>query len=262
MEKDIIIDGLKIHYEETGNAKGLPVILLHGWGCNISTVKSIAACLEDGMRIISVDLPGHGQSEEPKKIWGTQDFADLILKLIDILELENPSLIGHSFGGRTSIAAAAKSDENKFWKIILVDSAGIKPKRSLMYYYKVYSYKAMKKFARMVLGDDKAREVIEKRLKKSGSADYMAASPMMRAIMSKCVNEDLKKEMPRIKAPVLLIWGENDMATPISDAKKMEKLIPDSGLAAFPNCGHYVFLDNPAGFKAVVREFFKHELAR
>lgn len=262
MENEIEIDGLKIAYEETGKLSGMPVILLHGWGCNYTTVRSIARSLEDGMRVISMDLPGHGKSEEPKTVWGTQDFADLVLKFIEKLRLENPSLIGHSFGGRTSIAAAAKADTDKFWKIVLVDSAGVKPKRSLKYYYKVYSYKAIKKLSFLLLGKEKAQKEIEKRLKKNGSADYQAASPMMRAIMSKCVNEDLKKIMPKIKAPTLLIWGENDTATPLSDAKKMEKLIPDAGLVAFPNSGHYSFLDNPGGFKAVLREFFKYELAK
>lgn len=262
VEKEIEIDGLRLAYEESGNPKGMPVVLLHGWGCDHTTVRSIASCLDDGMRIISLDLPGHGKSGEPEDVWGTEDFADLVLKLIDRLKLENASLIGHSFGGRTSIAASAKAGEGKIWKIVLVDSAGVKPKRSLQYYYKVYSYKALKKLALSLLGKEKGQKMIERKLRKSGSADYQAATPKMRAIMSKCVNEDLKKEMPKITAPTLLIWGEEDKATPIEDAKKMEKLIPDCGLVSFGGCGHYSFLDNPAGFKAVLREFFKYELNR
>jgi pimeloyl-ACP methyl ester carboxylesterase len=66
--------------------------------------------------------------------------------------------------------------------------------------------------------------------------------------------------MPKIKASALLVWGENDTATPLSDAKTMEKLIPDAGLVSFAGCGHYSFLDNPVGFSAVLKEFFKNEL--
>ncbi len=83
----------------------------------------------------------------------------------------------------------------------------------------------------------------------------------MRAVMSKCVNEDLRHVMPEIKSPTLLVWGENDTATPLSDAKIMEKLISDAGLVSFPDCGHYSFLDNPYGFRAVMKEFFKQELS-
>lgn len=260
MEKEIEIEGLKLLYDETGNPEGHTVIILHGWGCNHTTVRSIANSLCDKMRVISVDLPGHGKSDEPKEIWGSDDFADVVLELIDKLKIEKPSLIGHSFGGRTIIAMASKSSQEDFNKIVLVDSAGITPKRSLKYYYKVYSYKAMKKIALSLLGDEKGKQFLEKALKKRGSADYQSASPKMRAIMSKCINEDLRKQLQNIKQPTLLVWGDNDTATPLSDAKIMEKYIPDAGLVSFPNCGHYSFLDNPIGFKAVIREFFKPEL--
>lgn len=259
MGKEITIDGIKINYEESGVAGAPPVILLHGWGCNVSTVKSIARCLEDGMRVISVDLPGHGLSQEPAEVWGTKDFAELINRLAEKLQIKDFSLIGHSFGGRTSISYAANHPVKK---VVLVDSAGLTPKRSLKYYYKVYSYKTLKKLLLTLLGEKKGRETIEKKLVKKGSADYQASSPKMRAIMSRCINEDLRRQMPLIKAPTLLIWGENDTATPLSDAKIMEERIPDAGLVAFPGCGHYSFLDNPLGFKAVLREFFKDELSK
>ncbi|MCH5225261.1 MAG: alpha/beta hydrolase [Muribaculaceae bacterium] len=254
MEKEIEIEGLRINYAETGVPEGPPVLLLHGWGCNLSTVRSIAACLEDKMRVFSLDLPGHGKSEEPREIWGTKDFANLVGKFVEMLGLKRPSLIGHSFGGRTSIAYCAGNPEIE--KVVLVDSAGIKPYRSLSYYYKVYSYKALKKLAILLKGEEKGKELIERALKKKGSADYQAASPKMRAIMSRCVNEDLKPLLPQIKSPTLLIWGQNDTATPLRDAKIMDKLIPDSGLVCFSNCGHYSFLDNPHQFRAVVRSFF------
>lgn len=77
----------------------------------------------------------------------------------------------------------------------------------------------------------------------------------MRAILSKVVNEDLKSVMPSIKAPTLLIWGEDDTATPMRDARTMERLIPDAGLVSFPGCGHYSFLDNRGQFAAVLRSF-------
>lgn len=257
MENTIEIEGIKVSYEDAGNPQGEPVIILHGWGCNHTTVGNIAKCLSDKMRVISIDLPGHGKTDEPREVWGTHDFANFLNSFIKTLGLKTPSLIGHSFGGRTSLAFAASNPVNK---MILVDSAGITPKRSLKYYYKVYTYKLSKKILNTLFGKEKGKVMIEKLMKRKGSADYQASSPMMRAIMSKCINEDLRKEFPSIKCPVLLIWGENDTATPLSDAKIMEKGIPDCGLVSFPECGHYSFLDNPIGFRAVVREFFKNEL--
>lgn len=70
MEKDIEIDGLRLHYDESGPEDGSPVVIMHGWGCNLSTVASIAATLSPSMRVLNVDLPGHGKSQEPPFAWG------------------------------------------------------------------------------------------------------------------------------------------------------------------------------------------------
>lgn len=257
MEKEITIGGIRIHYEETGPENGPALLLMHGWGCSSFTVRSIADSLNDRMHVVSVDLPGHGLSSEPAEVWGVEDFTALMEQFIRALHLENPSLAGHSFGGRVAILLASRNEVNK---VMLVDSAGIKPRRNLSWYFKVYGFKLMKALANLTMGKEKARPVIERWRKRRGSADYASSSPVMRAVMSRCVNEDLKGVMGSIKAPVLLVWGTQDTATPLEDAKTMERLIPDAGLAAFDGCGHYSFLDNPHGFRAVAREFFKQEL--
>lgn len=257
MEKDININGMRLHYVDTGPKEAPSVVLMHGWGCNSSTVRFIADILDSGMRVVNVDLPGHGKSEEPTEVWGIEQFTNLIEELIKKLELNKPALIGHSFGGRIAILLSSRNDVGK---VLLVDSAGIKPRRKFSYYRKVYTFKVMKKVAHLLFNEEKAKAIIERWRNKKGSADYRNASPMMRAVMSRCVNEDLKHVMSLIKSPVLLVWGNEDTATPLSDAKTMEKLIPDAGLVSFPGCGHYSFLDNPTGFKAVTKEFFKNEL--
>ncbi|MBD5355486.1 MAG: alpha/beta hydrolase [Bacteroides sp.] len=257
MEKDIDIDGMTIHYEESGPEGGIPVLLMHGWGCDHTTVRSIASILSPSMRVINVDLPGHGKSSEPPGVWGVEDFTSLMEKMVVILDMKRPVLIGHSFGGRIAILMSSRKDVGK---VVLVDAAGIKPRRSFKYYWKVYTFKAGKNILLSLFGKEKGGKMVEKWRSKKGSADYRNSSPIMRAVMSRCVNEDLKHVMPDIKSSTLLVWGENDTATPLSDAKTMEKLIPDAGLVAFPGCGHYSFLDNPFGFKAVLKEFLKTEL--
>ena len=120
---------------------------------------------------------------------------------------------------------------------------------------KVYSFKAGKRFWQLVLGEEKAEKRIDAMRARAGSSDYAGASRMMRAILSKVVNEDLTDRLALIKVPTLLVWGENDTATPLRDAKLMNRLIPDSGLVSFPGCGHYSFLDNPVQFRAVLQSF-------
>lgn len=253
MDKTIDIDGVSLHYRDSGEENLRPVIIMHGWGCNVDTVASIENIFKGKMRVLNVDLPGHGQSSEPPAVWRIEDFTAMMEKFISRIGLVRPSLIGHSFGGRISLLLSSRNDIEK---VLLVDAAGIKPKRSLNYYRKVYTFKAMKHLLTLVLGKKKGMEAVEKMRAKKGSADYRNSSPRMRAVMSRCVNEDLKHVMPSIKAPTLLIWGEDDTATPLSDAITMKRLIPDSGLVSFPGCGHYSFLDNPFGFRAAVTSFF------
>lgn len=252
MEKEIELEGVRVAMEVTGS--GRPLILMHGWGCDHSTVRSIAATAALTHTVYNIDFPGFGASEEPAEVWGVERYTRLIEALVKSEKLESPVLVGHSFGGRVAILFASR---NKADKVILVDAAGIKPRRSLKYYLKVYSFKAGKKFWELILGKEKAQARIDRMRARRGSSDYAGASPMMRRILSKVVNEDLTDRLPLISAPALLIWGENDTATPLSDAKKMARLIPDAGLVSFPGCGHYSFLDNPGQFRAVLSSFLK-----
>lgn len=247
------IDGVELHYTMTGDGDKGTVVLMHGWGCNTTTVASIErVALAAGRRVLNVDFPGHGKSAEPTEAWGIEKFADQIEHLLDAEGIERPVLIGHSFGGRVAIVISSRREVEK---VVLVDAAGVKPRRSLNYYRKVYTFKLARKLLTAVLGKQKAEPIIERMRGKKGSSDYASSSPMMRRVMSIVVNEDLCHLMPKIKAPTLLIWGESDTATPLSDAKKMEKLIPEAGLVSFAGAGHYSFLDNPRQFGAVLTSF-------
>lgn len=250
MKREFEYNGLKIAYDVTG--QGSPVMLMHGWGCSSQTVESIAAIARENHTVYNIDLPGFGASTEPDGVWGVEEYTRAVEALCKHEGVDEPTLIGHSFGGRISILFGSRNNTRR---IVLVDAAGVKPRRSLGYYYKVYTYKAARRLYRLMLGAERAEHRLDRIRAKRGSSDYAQATPMMRRILSKCVNEDLCHVMPDIKAPTLLIWGKNDTATPLSDAKKMEKLIPDAGLVAFDGCGHYSFLDNPAGFAAVLRSF-------
>ena len=255
MDKSITYNGIRLHYTLAG--AGQPLFLLHGWGCNAETFKGARQFLEQHFLVVAVDFAGFGQSEEPREVWGVEEYTRSVEAIAKEEQIESPILIGHSFGGRVSIVFASR---NKTHKVILVDAAGVKPHRSLSYYRKVYTFKAMKHLSRLLLGRERAEKIIEQRRAQAGSSDYSNASPMMRAILSKVVNEDLCHLMPKITAPTLLFWGENDTATPLSDAKKMESLIPDAGLVTVAGAGHFSFLENPLLFERVLESFLSKEI--
>ena len=96
--------------------------------------------------------------------------------------------------------------------------------------------------------------------KKFGSQDYKDSEGIMRQTMVKVINDDLSHLLPLIKAPSLLIWGENDQDTPVYMGQEMEKAIPDSGLVIIKGAGHYSYLDNYDQFRAVIKVFLKDDL--
>lgn len=253
----IEVEDMKINYVVSGEGKD--VVILHGWGCEIKTVQPIHKFLEKYFKVYSLDLPGFGGSDEPQYPFGGADYARVVDGFLKQLNIDNPILIGHSNGGRTSIHLAAKRKVNK---LILVDSSGIKPKRSLNYYVKVYTYKAMKNIFNLPLLRQHKEKMMEKYKKKVGSSDYKNASGVMQSTLVKLVNEDARDLLPQIKVPTLLIWGEKDTATPVGDAKIMEKMIPDAGLVVFKNASHYSYLDNLNQFLIVVKEFLKNDIEK
>ncbi len=247
--------GVTLQYNVAG--EGYPIILMHGWGCNHTTVQSVETALSPHFKVYNLDFPGFGGSSVPPAVWGVEEYTRLVEEFAREEGIESPILIGHSFGGRVSILFASR---NKTHKVVLVDAAGVKPRRSLKYYLKVYSFKLWKKALPLLIGKAQAEKRIEERRRKAGSADYNALSGRMRDIMVKVVNEDLKAVMPRIACPVLLMWGKNDTATPLRDARTMERLIPDAGLVAFDDAGHYSFLDKPFEFRTVLHNFLQSDI--
>ena len=99
--------------------------------------------------------------------------------------------------------------------------------------------------------------MIDKIKNSFGSEDYRNASPIMKKNLVQLINEDVKQYLQKINVPTLLIWGENDTATPISDGETMEKLIPDAGLIKVENCSHYVFLERPAYVNKIISVFLQ-----
>ena len=247
-------NGIELSYSIEG--EGDAVVLLHGWGCDKSIWKSSIEALRSNFRVVAVDFAGFGASEEPDTIWGVEEYTRSIEALLKEINIQSPTLVGHSFGGRVSILYASR---NEVKSVVLTDAAGVKPRRSFSYYRKVYTYKLLKRALPLLIGEKKAQMLLDQRRAKSGSSDYNRATPMMRAILSKCVNEDLCYAMPKISAPTLLFWGDMDTATPISDAHKMAKLIPDAGLVVAEGAGHFAFLEQAELWCGALKSFLKFE---
>ncbi|MBE6705840.1 MAG: alpha/beta hydrolase [Ruminococcaceae bacterium] len=245
---------ISLNVSDTGS--GDAVLILHGWGTSMNVYKSIIDYLTPYKRVISYDIPGFGDSSVPSFAFSTDDYADLALAVLGELGINKVSLVGHSHGGRTILNLASRDDTGvEIDKIILIDSAGIVPKKTLMQKLRVKKYKLGKAVLSFAPIKKLFPDAIEKYKSKHGSADYKAVAGTVRDSLVKIVNDDYKNRMANIKCPTLLIWGTKDDATPLSDAEFMEKTIPDAGLVKVEGGSHYSFLDNPGLVKRVIFSF-------
>ena len=250
--------GLNINYTERG--EGDLVVLLHGWGSNITLFEQSIAILERKYKVIAMDMPGFGESEEPKEPWDVDNYVDFVLEFLKDYNPSKITVLGHSFGGRVIIKMCSRELPFEIQKVILVDAAGVKPKKTLKQKTKQKIYKATKSIYSSDMVQKMFPDALENLRKRNGSADYNAASPVMRQTLVKVVNEDLCHLMPNVKAPTLLVWGTLDDATPLSDALIMEKLMPEAGLVKFEGAGHYSFLECAPQFGRVLASFMKINL--
>ena len=246
------VGGRTVAYTDSDpvNADGKPVVLfLHGWGAPVATYTLLLSHVAETCRVVAPDLPGFGGSEEPPAAWSVDDYVEWTLAFAAKLGLDRVMLMNHSFGGRISIKLLARRPlPLRVDKAVFIDAAGIRPKRTVKYYAKVYSYKAVKRLF---------PKAAARRQGKVGSADYRNASPLMRQTMVKCINEDLTPLLPQVPVPTLLIWGENDTATPLKDGRRMEQDIPDAGLVVLEGAGHFSFAEQWGVCRRVLDVFLR-----
>lgn len=238
----INIKNIDINYIQYGEGKK-DIVLLHGWGQNIAMMMPLGDPLSKEYRITILDLPGFGESMEPKEAWTIYQYCDLLEEFLLQLKIKNPIIMGHSFGGRISICYAAS---HKVDKLILFGSPCIRKDTKVS--KKVKLLKTLKKVPGLNQLSEFAKNYI-------GSRDYKAASPIMRQVLVKVVNEDLSECAKKIEAPTLLIWGQLDTEAPVEEAKELETLMKDAGLIVFPYCTHYAYLENLPQVIRILKEF-------
>ena len=245
----IDVHGLRTRYLIRGS--GPSVLVLHGWGASIEAIHPILTGLAPVATVYALDLPGFGESALPPSPWGVEDYQAFVAAFMDALSIQRLAIVAHSNGGRIAIRMAA-TEPARVSRLVLVDSAGIRPRRTLRWYRRVGMAK-VGKYAARFLGapGERLRALLVGR---SGSADYLAAGEM-RPTLVKLVNADLRPFMPQIRVPTLLVWGSEDTDTPLSAAREMERLIPDAGLVELEGAGHFSYLDQPARFARIVSHF-------
>ncbi len=226
---------LDISYEILNPHAKVDIIILHGWGSNKNLMKNVFSPYMDSFRHIYIDLPGFGSSTCNMALQ-TKDYARIVELLMIHMNVSKDIILGHSFGGKVALLLDPAV-------LVLVASAGIYVEKSFKIKAKIALFKALK-----VFGLAKFRSFFV-------ASDAKSLSEPMYQTFKNAVNEDFSKEFAEYRGKALLCWGESDTATPLSSAKKIDKLILDSHLEVYEG-DHYFFMKHAKNIAKHIEETF------
>ena len=225
------------------------VLFLHGWGGSTNSFFNVAEKLSKNKKIILVDLYGFGESKYPEIVLDIYEYALQIYLMLKRKKITSLSIVAHSFGGRIAMLLASMFDLN-IENLVLIDSAGIRPKHGIVYRLKVLRYK-IAKIRALKKGKSKTK------LSKYGSDEYKKLNEVQKAGYVKIVNQDLTFVLKNIRSKTLLVWGSKDKSTPMYMAKIIQKNIQGSRLYVYLDSGHFCYLENYLNFVNLLKVFLK-----
>lgn len=241
-----VIDNILLNYEIHGLENKNTILILHGWGQNISHWQIVAKSLSQKNRVILLDLPGFGSSSVPLHAFSTKDYSDLVLRFIKKINIGNLILIGHSVGGKIAIKMA--TGVKNINKLILIAPSGIGSK-PLLTKIKIVFFKFIKPLSFLI-----SNSFRQKILKYFSSKDYTSAGALRETFL-RIVNEHVENDAIQINTPTLIIWGENDKEVNIKNSKILKSLIPNSILRIIWKTGHSPNMEAPEKLSGLILEY-------
>lgn len=235
----IDVNGIRTHYWTVGPENGAPVVLVHGLGGHAEDWHNLAGFLVPaGYRLYLPDLPGFGRSARPANFsYSIPDYANQVVGFMDALGLKQVDLGGHSMGGWIVQRIAFEHPE-RVHKLMIMDSAGIydKPDWNTALFVPT-SPGELEKFDALLMPHPPpvpwfiARDILR--------IFQRDAWIIHRSMDSMLTGRDVTdSELPQLKMPVLIVWGDQDHITPIADGEKMHQLMPQSQMDVVQGCGH------------------------
>lgn len=250
------LNGIDVHYIRTGGAKP-PVVLLHGLMTKGACWVPLAKALEKDFDVIMPDARGHGDSSAPEHGYHYDNLAEDVVGLIDTLGLDAPVLIGHSMGGMTAAVVASRYP-NLLQGLVLADPTFLTLERQHEVYesdVKEQHLKILKQSKQELMASMRSRpkkrpeDVIEvfaeARLQTSPHAFEVLAPP----------NPDYMKLISTIRAPSVLIIGDDGAVVTLEVAKELARINPHLEVVQVEKAGHSVPFDQPDRFSKVVQTF-------
>lgn len=234
------LDGLEVHYLEGGNGK--PVVFVHGLG---GQSQDWAPLLPDlvrgGFHVFAMDLPGFGETSKPRdRRYSIAEQADFVASFLDAVGLDRVALVGGSMGGWIA-ATVALEQPRRVERLVLVDSAGFSFKPSFdtaLFTPRTPAQVDTLLALLMPHPQPLPNFVKEDVVRQIGPRSWVVE----RALASMAAGADvLDGRFSSMQPPVLLVWGKQDVMTPLSLGAAMHKADPQSVLEIYDGCGHLAF---------------------
>jgi len=247
------INDIKVYYEDQG--QGEPVIFIHGWLDDSSVWQPQVEALAGGHRVIVYDHRGHGQSDKPKGSYSMKMLANDLHALIQKLDLEKVTLVGHSMGAMTAMLFTL-DHPGQVARLVLVGAAARLPStmRAGNLLRHIIPYR---KFIEMAVKSGyhlPSEQVLQNGLKMALSTPKYVAYACYDEFTGKY---DVRYRVAKIKAPTLVVVGEQDRNTPVALSRFLSSEISGSRLQVIAGCGHEVMVEKPDEFKHVLAEFLE-----
>ncbi len=264
------VQGLKIHYQDTGPQDAPVLLLLHGFGSSLQTWDAWSLQLEQHYRVIRLDLPGFGLTgASPVQDYSEQNDVATLTRFVDQLGLSNFSIIGHSMGGKMAWGLAAAVPD-RVQALVLMAPDGYPETKDIG--TKPYEMPEIMGVIKYCLPKFLVRKSIEQAFFDPQALndstvnryyDMLRAPGVRSAILARSNQTIYTDPVPRlqnIKAPTLLIWGEQDQMIPSSNAQNYAQVLPDSQTVVLPQLGHLLQEERPDVALAHVMLFLNAKL--
>lgn len=272
-EQNVEVEGLPIHYYSAG--EGPPMVLLHGAGDNALDWRWVLPALSRTHRVYAPDLPGSPDSARPAADYSPAFFERFVAAFADGLGLERATFVGNSLGGLIALRLAL-SEPGRVDALVLVDSAGLGGAVNPMFnsvnvpglaeaalpYWRTRAGAYQRAWARTALlfahpPKSVPREWIAEQCRLALSPGYLEAHvTALRALVSPLgQREVVLDELPLLKMPTLVVWGERDRVFPERQAREAVARLQKGSLALIADCGHMPHVECPDRFAAALDEF-------
>jgi len=266
------VDGLKVHYKETGPQAAPALLLMHGFGSSLQAWDDWSLKLEQKYRVIRLDLPGFGLTgASPANDYSEEKDLAILTHFADKLGLEKFSIIGHSMGGKMAWTLAASQPE-RVQALVLMAPDGFPEAKDIG--TKPYEVPAVTGLIKYFLPKYLVRKSIEPAFAEADALSDarvnryydMLRAPGVRAAILERSNQTIYTDpVPRlkaIKAPTLLIWGEQDQMIPSTNAKSYASVLSNSTTVLVPKLGHLLQEEQPEKGLTAVMQFLDSHLKK